>query len=66
MNQVELIERQILELNPVDRRYLLERLGNLEADAWDDQIEHDAKAGKLQQLENEARTQIKVGLWREL
>jgi hypothetical protein len=51
MQRLEQAKQQILEL---------------ESDAWDAQIERDAKSGKLKKLEDRARAQIRAGRWKEI
>ena len=54
MSIVEILERQVEQLNPKElaefRNWFLE----FEADAWDRQIEQDVKAGKLDALARKA------------
>ncbi len=54
MSIVEILERQVEQLDPKElaefRNWFLE----FEADAWDRQIEQDAKAGKLDALARKA------------
>ena len=54
MSIVETLERQVEQLDPKElaefRNWFLE----FEADAWDRQIEQDAKAGKLDTLARKA------------
>jgi hypothetical protein len=66
MSQLEMVEQQILELSEADRAALRDWFLELELDAWDAQIERDAKSGKLKALEERAREQIRNGKWREL
>lgn len=65
MSLVEL-KKAIQEISAEERAELAQFLAELEADAWDQQIEADAKAGKLTKLEDKARESIKAGKWREL
>ncbi len=65
MSLVEL-KKAIQEISAEERAELAQFLAELEADAWDRQIEADAKAGKLRKLEDKARESIKAGKWREL
>lgn len=44
------IEEAIAKLPPAEFRSLLRRLNERDADAWDRQIEEDAKSGKLEAL----------------
>lgn len=66
MRKVEHIEQQIRELSSAEfaelRNWVLER----DWAAWDAQIEADAKAGKLNQLVSEARSDFDRGKARKL
>lgn len=66
MSQLEVLEKQILELPKADRDTLRDWFLELESEAWDLQIEADATSGKLKVLEDEARAQILTGKWRPL
>jgi hypothetical protein len=61
MSIVETLERQVEQLDPKElaefRNWFLE----FEADAWDRQIEQDAKAGKLDALARKALEDHAVG-----
>ncbi len=56
------LKSQVAALEPQEQRELKTFLEELEADAWDAQIEADAKAGKLDHLIEKARTEIRAGL----
>jgi hypothetical protein len=58
-----MVEQQILELSEADRMALRDWFLELESAAWDAQIEHDARAGNLRELEEKAREQIRDGQW---
>jgi hypothetical protein len=66
MNEIEQLEQRIESLSPDDlakfRAWFLE----FDARLWDAQIEADAKAGKLDELLNEALADYKAGKAREL
>jgi hypothetical protein len=66
MRKVEHIEQQIRELSSTEfaelRNWVLER----DWIAWDAQIEADAKAGKLDKLVSEARSDFDRGKARKL
>jgi hypothetical protein len=66
MSEVEQLEQKIESLSPHDlakfRAWFLE----FDARLWDTQIEADAKAGKLDELVNEALADYKAGKAREL
>jgi hypothetical protein len=61
MTKLETIEREIASLDPEDVRRLGEWLAAYQEDLWDQQIEADAKAGKLDRLIAEARAEIAAG-----
>jgi hypothetical protein len=66
MSEVEQLEQRIGNLSPQDlakfRAWFLE----FDARVWDEQIEADAKAGKLDHLVAEALADYKAGKAREL
>ncbi len=66
MSQVEVLEKQILDLSKADREALRDWFLELESESWDLQIESDAATGKLKSLEQAARAQILAGGWRPL
>jgi hypothetical protein len=47
MSTVKALERQVQELDPKELAQFRDWFLEFEADAWDRQIERDAKAGKL-------------------
>ena len=54
MGKVESIERQIQELSPEELATLRVWFATYDAEAWDRQLEADAKAGKLDALAERA------------
>lgn len=66
MTKLEDIEKAVRELTPEERAKLRVWLEELEEQAFDDKIERDAKAGKLDWLVEEARADAKAGRIREL
>jgi len=54
MGKVESIESQIQELTPEELATLREWFAKHDAEAWDSQLEADAKAGKLDALAERA------------
>ena len=54
MGKVESIESQIQELTPEELATLREWFAKYDAEAWDRQLEADAKAGKLDALAERA------------
>jgi hypothetical protein len=66
MTKLEKIEKAITELSDEERKALRAFLDELEAEAWDRQIERDAAAGKLDWLDEEARAEHGAGRSRKL
>lgn len=66
MSEVEQLERRIENLPPADLAKLRAWFFELDARIWDDQIEADQKAGKLDRLLAEALADHKAGKAREL
>ena len=54
MSTVEALERQVQQLDPKELAQFRDWFLEFEADAWDRQIEKDAKAGKLDALARKA------------
>lgn len=54
MSIVETLERQVEQLDPKELAEFRDWFLEFEADAWDRQIEQDAKAGKLDALARKA------------
>ncbi|MGE5158110.1 MAG: hypothetical protein ACM3OF_08175 [Gemmatimonas sp.] len=54
MSKVESLEREVSNLSPQELAAFREWLAKYDADAWDQQIESDVKAGKLDRLAAEA------------
>ncbi|HEY5891838.1 MAG TPA: hypothetical protein VIT91_01285 [Chthoniobacterales bacterium] len=61
MSTLAEIEEAILKLPPAEFRALLQRMKERDADAWDRQIEEDARSGKLDHLWEEAQREIAEG-----
>jgi hypothetical protein len=66
VSEVEQLEHKIENLPPRDLAKLRAWFVEFDARVWDDQIEADAKAGKLDGLINEALEDYKAGKAREL
>ncbi len=66
MTKLEKIEQDIASLDPKDVRKLADWLEEYKADLWDQQIEADAKAGKLDKLIANAKDEIAAGKTRPL
>ena len=61
MSKVETIEGEIQELSPKELAELRDWFANFGADAWDRQLEADAKAGKLDALAERAMQEHLAG-----
>jgi len=66
MTKLEEIEAAITRLSPQEIAKLREWLDELDARLFDEKIEHDAKAGKLDKHSAEARANLKAGRGEEL
>ena len=66
MTKVEKLERQIESLSPDNLSKLRAWFFELDARLWDQQIEADSKAGKLDGLLAEALANYRAGKTREL
>jgi len=66
MSEVEQLARRIESLSPEDLAKFRAWFVEFDGRAWDAQIEADAKAGKLDDLINEALADYKAGKAREL
>jgi hypothetical protein len=58
---VEEIEAAIAQLSPEDLAQLANWFGEFHATAWDQQLEADVKAGKLDRLAREAKEDLAAG-----
>jgi hypothetical protein len=61
MTKLEQIQSSIEKLSPEEIAKLREWLDELDARLFDERIERDAKAGKLDKLAAEARANLKAG-----
>ncbi len=66
MTKLETIEKAIAELSTEERVKLRAYLDELDETLWDEQIERDAKAGKLDKLIAKARADFETGDTEEL
>ncbi len=66
MTKLEKIEQDIATLDKADLKKLYDWLEEYKADLWDQQIEADAKAGKLDKLIADAKAQAAAGKVRPL
>ena len=60
------IEQAITQLSPQDFSRLREWFEEFEAQQWDEQIERDAKSGKLDKIAEQALKDYRAGKAREL
>ncbi len=61
MSTIAEIQTEITKLSQPERRELADWLAEIEADAWDAQIEEDIKAGRLDHLIAQAEADIAAG-----
>lgn len=66
MTKLEDIEKAVATLSTEERAKLRAWLDELDEQAWDDQIERDAKAGKLDKIEARAIANLAAGRVRDL
>jgi hypothetical protein len=66
MGNIHSIEKAIEALPPSELAEFRRWFAEFDAAAWDKQLEHDASAGKLDQLANEALADFHAGSPREL
>ena len=66
MSTVEQIEAAILKLSPQELSHLAYWVLDLDEQHWDEQIERDVAAGKLDFLAQEALAEFKAGNCRTL
>ena len=66
MGNIQSIEKAIEDLPPAELAEFRRWFAEFDAAAWDKQLEHDASAGKLDQLANEALADFQAGSSREL
>lgn len=66
MSTVEQIEAAILKLSPQELSHLADWVLDLDEQRWDEQIERDIVAGKLDFLAQEALTELETGNCRTL
>jgi hypothetical protein len=65
MTKLEQLQSSIEKLSAQEIAELREWLDELDARLFDEKIERDAKAGKLDKLAEEARANLKAGLGEE-
>lgn len=63
---IQEIERAISELNPRELARFRQWFEEFDAQAWDEQFEHDAKSGKLDKFADRAIADFRAGKAKEL
>ncbi len=66
MTAVEVVEKQIEKLSTIELAQFRQWFIKYDIDAWDEQIEADAAAGKLDTLAKEAIAEYETGMAREI
>ena len=66
MSDVKSIEKAVQALQPAELAEFRQWFAKFDAVPWDDQIEKDAKSGKLDRLASEALADFKTGQARGL
>ncbi|HUR89597.1 MAG TPA: hypothetical protein VMZ74_10960 [Ramlibacter sp.] len=66
MSDVKSIEKAVQALQPAELAEFRQWFAEFDAVAWDDQIEQDAKSGKLDRLASETLADFKTGQARSL
>ena len=66
MSKVESIEREIVELSSTELAAFRNWFREFDAEAWDRQIDKDARSGKLDSLANAALKSFQSGSYSEL
>jgi hypothetical protein len=66
MTTIQEIERAVQQLSPDSLAAFRAWFQAFDAQAWDDQIEHDAAAGKLDRFAEEALNDLREGRCTEL
>jgi hypothetical protein len=66
MSELEKLEEQIQTLSPEELKEFREWFAEFDARAWDEQIEADSKAGRLDALVSEGIAEYKAGKTRKL
>jgi hypothetical protein len=65
MSRIEELEREIEQLEPEAFARIARRVGDEEQRRWDEQLDRDASAGKLDFLFDEARAERQAGLLKD-
>ena len=66
MSELEKLEEHVQSLSPEELKQFRAWFAEFDARAWDEQIEADSRAGKLDALVSEALAEHKAGKTREL
>jgi hypothetical protein len=66
MTVVQSLEKQVTQLSPEELREFREWFFQWDSDDWDEQIERDARAGKLDALAAEALAEYHAGKSKEI
>ena len=66
MTNVKAVEKEIEKFTPTELAEFRHWYTNFDADAWDEQIETDVAAGKLDALAEEALAEYNAGKAREI
>jgi hypothetical protein len=66
MSKIDDIQKAVEQLSPEDLAKFRGWFEEFEARLWDEQIERDLKAGKLDKLLAEARANLEAGIGEEL
>ena len=66
MTKLEQIEKSVAELSPEELKAFAAWFEALQADIWDQQIEADAKSGRLDKLAEQALADHRAGRTRPL
>jgi hypothetical protein len=66
ISEIENAENAVRRMTPEELSRFRDWFAQFDADAWDRQIEADAKSGRLDHLKEEARREFREGKCREL
>lgn len=66
MSNLQLVQKAIQALSPAEQEELRKWFAEIDAGAWDMQIEHDAASGRLDGLAAEALADYRLSQPREL
>jgi hypothetical protein len=63
---IQEIEKAITELSPKELARFRHWFDEFDAQAWDEQFEHDAESGRLDKIANKANSDFRAGKAKEL